>query len=111
MSFYFRYRRKLSPAKVVLLGQELDKIDWAEPENEVDEDIMATVTFGFKKSFFLFAWVRKRFVNFMKCIILLKLWLIEHVSATSHQAIAFSKKLYSEKRTSLTKNWPLKSDV
>ena len=39
----FYLRRKLSMTKVILLGQEVDKIDWAEPENEVDEDIMATV--------------------------------------------------------------------
>jgi hypothetical protein len=37
------FRRKLAPTKVLLLGQEIDKIDWAEPENEVDEEIMATV--------------------------------------------------------------------
>ena len=29
------------------MGQEIDKIDWAEPENEVDEEIMATVSFLF----------------------------------------------------------------
>ena len=41
------YRRKLVPGRVVLMGQEIDKIDWAEPENEVDEEIMATVSFLF----------------------------------------------------------------
>jgi hypothetical protein len=29
------------------MGQEIDKIDWAEPENDVDEEIMATVSFYF----------------------------------------------------------------
>jgi hypothetical protein len=39
----FIFRRKLVPGRVVLLGHEIDKVDWAEPENEVDEEIMATV--------------------------------------------------------------------
>ena len=36
-------RRKLVPGKIILCGQEVEKIDWAEPENEVDEEIMAKV--------------------------------------------------------------------
>ena len=36
-------RRKLVPGKIILFGQEVDKVDWAEPENEVDEDIMNKV--------------------------------------------------------------------
>ena len=36
-------RRKLVPGKIFLCGQEVEKIDWAEPENEVDEEIMAKV--------------------------------------------------------------------
>ena len=38
------FRRKLVPGRVVLLGHEIDKVDWAEPENEVDEETMATVS-------------------------------------------------------------------
>ena len=37
-------RRKLaSPARFNLLGMEVSKVDWAQPETEVDEDIMAKV--------------------------------------------------------------------
>ena len=37
-------RRKLVPGRIFLLGQEIEKVDWAEPENEVDEEIMNKVT-------------------------------------------------------------------
>lgn len=36
-------RRKLVPSRTFLLGQEIDKVDWAEPEYEVDEETMAKV--------------------------------------------------------------------
>ena len=36
-------RRKLVPGRIFLCGQEVEKIDWAEPENEVDEETMKTV--------------------------------------------------------------------
>ena len=36
-------RRELVRGKIILCGQEVEKIDWAEPENEVDEEIMAKV--------------------------------------------------------------------
>ena len=36
-------RRKLVPGRIFLLGQEIEKVDWAEPENEVDEEIMNKV--------------------------------------------------------------------
>ncbi len=36
-------RRKLVPGRVFLFDQEIEKVDWAEPENEVDEEIMAKV--------------------------------------------------------------------
>ena len=38
-------RRKLVPGKVLLLGMEIAQVDWAEPELEVDEKIMAKVSF------------------------------------------------------------------
>ncbi len=37
-------RRKLVPGRVFLFDQEIEKVDWAEPENEVDEEIMAKVS-------------------------------------------------------------------
>ncbi len=37
-------RRKLVPGRIYLLGQEIEKVDWAEPENEVDEEIMNKVS-------------------------------------------------------------------
>ncbi|XP_066996070.2 probable RNA-binding protein 46 [Anabrus simplex] len=36
-------RRKLVPRKILIWGQEIS-VDWAEPEGEVDEDIMSKVT-------------------------------------------------------------------
>merc|ERR1719412_1776860 len=36
-------RRKLVPGRIFLCGQEVEKIDWAEPENEVDEETMSKV--------------------------------------------------------------------
>lgn len=36
-------RRRLIPGKIYILGQEIDKVDWAEPEHEVDEDVMSKV--------------------------------------------------------------------
>ena len=36
-------RRKLVPGRIHLLGQEIEKVDWADPENEVDEEIMSKV--------------------------------------------------------------------
>ena len=36
-------RRKLVPGRVFICGQEIDKVDWAEPEPEVDEETMAKV--------------------------------------------------------------------
>ena len=36
-------RRRLVPTKICLKGQEIEKVDWAEPEDEVDEDVMSTV--------------------------------------------------------------------
>ena len=36
-------RRKLVPGRIFVCGQEVEKIDWAEPENEVDEETMAKV--------------------------------------------------------------------
>ena len=35
-------RRKLLPGKIQLWGHQI-AVDWAEPEAEVDEDVMATV--------------------------------------------------------------------
>jgi hypothetical protein len=35
-------RRKLLPGKIQLWGHQI-AMDWAEPEAEVDEDVMATV--------------------------------------------------------------------
>ncbi len=37
-------RRKLVPGRIYLFGQEIEKVDWAEPENEVDEDVMSKVS-------------------------------------------------------------------
>jgi RNA recognition motif-containing protein len=36
-------RRRLVPTRVYLGGQEIEKVDWAEPENEIDEDVMNKV--------------------------------------------------------------------
>lgn len=36
-------RRKLVPGRIFLCGQEIEKVDWAEPENEVDEETMSKV--------------------------------------------------------------------
>jgi Q family heterogeneous nuclear ribonucleoprotein R len=36
-------RRKLVPGRIFLFDQEIERVDWAEPENEVDDEIMATV--------------------------------------------------------------------
>jgi len=36
-------RRRLVPTKIVINGQEIEKVDWAEPQIEVDEEIMSTV--------------------------------------------------------------------
>jgi len=36
-------RRKLVPGRIYILGHEIEKVDWAEPENEVDEEIMSKV--------------------------------------------------------------------
>lgn len=36
-------RRKLVPQKFYLGGQEIEKVDWAEPENEIDEEVMQKV--------------------------------------------------------------------
>ena len=38
-------RRKLMPGKILLWGQQV-AVDWAEPEIEVDEDVMSKVTFN-----------------------------------------------------------------
>jgi Q family heterogeneous nuclear ribonucleoprotein R len=45
-------RRKLLPGSIQLWGQQI-AVDWAEPENQVDEDVMANV----KKLFFYFLFV------------------------------------------------------
>ena len=37
-------RRKLVPGRIHLFGQQIEKVDWAEPEHEVDEDVMSKVT-------------------------------------------------------------------
>ena len=31
------------PGKVFLCGHEIEKVDWAEPENEVDDETMSKV--------------------------------------------------------------------
>lgn len=36
-------RRKLVPGRIFVCGQEIEKVDWAEPENEVDEETMSKV--------------------------------------------------------------------
>lgn len=36
-------RRRLVPTKIIIKGHEIEKVDWAEPQNEVDEEIMSTV--------------------------------------------------------------------
>ena len=36
-------RRKLVPGKIYLMGHEIEKVDWAEPENQVDDEIMSKV--------------------------------------------------------------------
>ena len=36
-------RRRLVPTKIIINGHEIEKVDWAEPQNEVDEEIMSTV--------------------------------------------------------------------
>ena len=36
-------RRKLVPGRNFLFDQEIERVDWAEPEHEVDPDIMAKV--------------------------------------------------------------------
>ena len=36
-------RRKLVPGKNFLFGQEIVRVDWAEPEMEIDPDVMAQV--------------------------------------------------------------------
>ena len=36
-------RRKLVPGRNFLFDQEIERVDWAEPEHEVDPDIMARV--------------------------------------------------------------------
>ena len=43
-------RRKLLLGRVFLCGQEVEKIDWAEPENEVDEEIMSKVKILFLRN-------------------------------------------------------------
>ena len=43
-------RRKLVLGRVFLCGQEVEKIDWAEPENEVDEEIMSKVKILFLRN-------------------------------------------------------------
>ena len=44
-------RRRLVPGKVFLLGMEITRVDWAEPEIEVDEHIMAKVTFWLRVTY------------------------------------------------------------
>lgn len=36
-------RRRLVPTKIVIKGHEIEKVDWAEPQNEVDEEVMSKV--------------------------------------------------------------------
>jgi Q family heterogeneous nuclear ribonucleoprotein R len=56
-------RRKLLPGKIQLWGHQI-AVDWAEPEAEVDEDVMSTVKIFF--FFFLFCFFFKfRFEYFM----------------------------------------------
>ena len=43
-------RRKLLLGRIFLCGQEVEKIDWAEPENEVDEEIMSKVKILFLRN-------------------------------------------------------------
>ena len=43
-------RRKLVLGRVFLCGQEVEKVDWAEPENEVDEEIMSKVKILFLRN-------------------------------------------------------------
>jgi RNA recognition motif-containing protein len=38
-------RRRLVPGRIFILGHEIEKVDWAEPENEVDEEVMSKVRF------------------------------------------------------------------
>ncbi len=40
-------RRKLVPGRIFLFDQEIEKVDWAEPENEVDDEVMAKVSKDF----------------------------------------------------------------
>ena len=43
-------RRKLVPGRIFLCGQEIEKVDWAEPENEVDDETMSKVKILFVRS-------------------------------------------------------------
>jgi hypothetical protein len=36
-------RRRLVPGKVFLFGVEITRVDWAEPESELDEEAMSKV--------------------------------------------------------------------
>ncbi len=44
-------RRKLVPSRVILGGQQVEKVDWAEPENEIDEEVMEKVGAGVRRAF------------------------------------------------------------
>lgn len=46
-------RRKLCQGSVSLCGHEVGQVDWAEPENEVDETVMATVRVLFVRNLML----------------------------------------------------------
>lgn len=43
-------RRKLVPGRIFLLDTEIDKVDWAEPEPEVDEETMKQVRILFVRN-------------------------------------------------------------
>ncbi|XP_059080728.1 probable RNA-binding protein 46 isoform X2 [Tigriopus californicus] len=43
-------RRKLVPGRIFLLGQEIEKVDWAEPETEVDDEVMSKVRILFVRN-------------------------------------------------------------
>lgn len=43
-------RRKLVPGNVFLLDQEIEKVDWAEPENEVDDEVICKVRILFVRN-------------------------------------------------------------
>lgn len=66
-------RRKLIPGRIQLWGQNI-AVDWAEPEQDVDDEIMATVSFRlFGKVGIYMSWVEFNYSFLKKVIIAISL--------------------------------------